>query len=96
MPGSCSGSEELRAFLLKRVQRPEAVQFPQNVLSRSIDIAGDIAVLERLVEILNNKVLRVCLREAVEVNEEVVPGLLEVIAVLKSLKGEEGSTPGES
>lgn len=36
-----------------------------------------------------------CFAEAVKVNEEVIPGLLLLVAVLEGLKGEEGGTPGE-
>jgi len=47
------------------------------------------------VEVLDKEVLAVRFTEAVEIDEEVVPGFLLLVAALEGLEGEEGSAPGE-
>lgn len=46
-------------------------------------------------EVLDEEVLRVCFTEAVEIDEEVVPGCFLDVAAFEGFEGEVGGAPGE-
>ena len=52
-------------------------------------------MLQCLKEVFDNEILRMSFGKAVEVDKKIVPGLLEVIAVLESLESEERCAPSE-
>lgn len=95
MPRARPASKELTPLLLERMQRPQAEQLGQHIPRCGVSLGRDLRVLQRLVEVLGNEVLGVGFGEAVEVDEEVVPGLLLVVAVLEGFEGEERRAPRE-
>lgn len=88
-------SIEFRALLLERVQRKQAEQLHQDVENVFAHGAFLRNLLERGQVVLDDHPLGVGLGQAVEVDEQVVPGLLLLVAVLAGFKGQEGDAPGE-
>ena len=64
---------ELGTLLLERVEGVEAEERPEDVDRFGVQLGCVRGVLERFEEVFHDEVLAVCFREAVEVNEEVVP-----------------------
>jgi hypothetical protein len=86
---------ELTRLLLEGVQRKQAEQLHQHVQRLLADLALFLDLLERGEVVLDDHPLPVGLGQAVEVDEQVVPGFLLLVAVLAGLEGEEGDAPGE-
>jgi hypothetical protein len=90
-----AGCIKLTTLLLQRVQRKQAEEFHQDVS----DVLADLAFLLDLLEggkiVLDDHPLRMCFGEAVEIDEQIVPSLLLLVAVLGGFEGEEGDAPGE-
>jgi hypothetical protein len=87
---------ELTAFLLKRVQRKEAEQVHEDICNILAHSPLLLNLLERAQIVLDNHPLRMSFAEAVEIDKEVVPRLLLLVAVLGGFKGEERDAPCES
>jgi len=92
---ACAGSVEFGALLLKCVQSEETEQLHQHVDNVLVNVACLCNVPERRQVVLYDHVLRVGFAEAVEVDEQIVPGLLLLIAVLAGFEGKERYAPSE-
>ena len=92
---ACAGSVEFGALLLKCVQSEETEQLHQHVDNVLVDVACFCNVPERRQIVLYDHVLCVGLAEAVEVDEQIVPGLLLLVAVLAGFEGEERYAPSK-
>lgn len=90
-----AASVELAALLLKCVQGEEAEQLHQYLDSLVVDLRAVGNGLQRRQVVLDDHPLGVSLGQAVEVNEEVVPGLLLRVTVLGCLEGKERHAPCE-
>lgn len=85
---------ELAGFLLKSMEGVEAEELVHQTLGGFVNVIR-VDVVEGLVEVLDDHVLGVCAGEAVEVDKEVVPGLLVLVTVLEGFEGQESGTPGK-
>ena len=77
------------------MQSEEAEEFHEDVEDVLIGLALCLDLLEGGEVGLDDHVLCVCLAEAVEIHEQVVPGFLLLVAVLAGFEGEERDAPRE-
>jgi len=77
------------------VQGVQAEELVHDGAGLDVEFLARFARVEGFVEVLDDHVLRVGARQAVEVDQQVVPGFLLLVAVLEGFKGQEGAAPGE-
>lgn len=93
--GDGGTGEELAGLGLQSMECEEAVQLRKHIQLGPAELRAGFAGRQGCVERLDDHVLTVGLRQAVEVNEKVVPGLLLLVTALECLESKEGSAPGE-
>jgi hypothetical protein len=90
---ACARCVELRTLLLKRVQCEQTEELHEYVEGLAVNGGRGGDLLQRGEVRLHDHVLRVCFAQAVEIDKQVIPGLLLLVAVLRGFEGEEGHTP---
>jgi hypothetical protein len=90
---ACTRCVELRTLLLERVQCEQTEKLHEYIEGLAVNGGRGGDLLQRGEVRLHDHVLRVCFAQAVEIDKQVVPGLLLLVAVLRGLEGEEGHTP---
>jgi hypothetical protein len=88
-------SVEFATLLLECVQGVEAEKLHEDVENVLIGLALGFDLLESRQIVLDNHPLGVSLGKTVEVNKQVVPGLLLLVTVLGGFEGKEGDAPCE-